>query len=80
MSIFDQSLQEMSGGGSELSLSKKQKKKVTFNLKGQIIEGKNEFKARGLELLKTHIGLAFDDWRHVPDKKKEDMFETLLVH
>ncbi|KAM7492979.1 hypothetical protein LguiB_027588 [Lonicera macranthoides] len=57
---------------------KSREKKITFNLKGQIIQGKNEFKARGLELLKTHIGLAFDDWRHVPDKKKEDMFETLL--
>ncbi|KAM7508206.1 hypothetical protein LguiA_018659 [Lonicera macranthoides] len=72
-------------GGAELPSSsamevdgKKQRKKITFNLKGQIIQGKNEFKARGLELLKTHIGLAFDDWRHVPDKKKEDMFETLL--
>ena len=58
---------------------KKEKVKVVFNLKGQVIAGKNPFKARGLELVKTHVGLAFDDWRHVPDAKKVDMFETLLV-
>ncbi|KAM7493088.1 hypothetical protein LguiB_027697 [Lonicera macranthoides] len=80
----------MSGGGSEVPScgatlgtkevdGKEQKKKITFNLKGQVIEGKNEFKARGLELLMTHIGLAFDDWRHVTNKKKQDMFETLLL-
>ncbi|KAM7477662.1 hypothetical protein LguiA_025875 [Lonicera macranthoides] len=56
----------------------KKKKKVTFNLQGQIIEGKNEFKAHGLELLKSHVGLAYDDWRHVPGAKKQDMFEILL--
>ncbi|KAM7496555.1 hypothetical protein LguiA_020969 [Lonicera macranthoides] len=71
-------------GGAELPSSsamevdgKKQRKKITFNLKGQIIQGKNEFKARGFELLKTHIRLAFDDWRHVPDKKKEDMMSLI---
>lgn len=58
----------------------KEKIKVTFNLKGQVIEGKNPFKACGLELVKTHVGLAFDDWIHVPDAKKQDMFETLQVH
>lgn len=39
---------------------KTQKVKVTFNLKGQVIESKNQFKARGLNLVKTHVGLAFD--------------------
>ncbi|KAM7461632.1 hypothetical protein LguiA_029753 [Lonicera macranthoides] len=56
----------------------KKKRKVTFNLQGQIIQGKNEFKARGLELVKSHVGLAFDDWRHDPDAKKQDMFDILL--
>ncbi|KAM7477979.1 hypothetical protein LguiA_026192 [Lonicera macranthoides] len=78
----------MSSGGSELPASngpigtmnvygQKKKKKVTFNLQGQIIEGKNEFKARGLELLKSNVGLAYDDWRHVPATKKQDMFDIL---
>lgn len=58
---------------------KNEKVKVIFNLKGQVTAGKNPFKTRVLELVKTHVGLAFDDWRHVPDAKKVGMFETLLV-
>ncbi|KAM7465589.1 hypothetical protein LguiB_013151 [Lonicera macranthoides] len=64
-------------GATDVSGEKK-KRKVTFNLQGQIIQGKNEFKARGLELVKSHVGLAFDDWIHVPDAKKQDMFDILL--
>lgn len=69
----------MSGGGSELPSSSAnigamdidvKKKEVTFNLQGQIIEGKNEFKTRRLKLLKSHVGLAYDDWRHVPGANK----------
>ncbi|KAM7507987.1 hypothetical protein LguiA_018440 [Lonicera macranthoides] len=33
--------------------------------------------ARGLELLKSNAGLAYDDWRHVPGAKKQDMFDIL---
>ena len=32
-----------------------------------------------MALLKTQIGLAYDDWRHVPQAKKDDIWDTLFI-
>lgn len=57
----------------------KEKLEVKFNMTGQIIANKSPFKARALELLKTHIGLIYDDWRKVPIDKKDDLIRQLQV-
>ena len=51
---------------------------VVFNMSGGIISGKTALKNRCLALLKTQIGIAFDDWRHVTQAKKDDIWDTLF--
>ena len=52
---------------------------VIFNLTGGIIGGKTALKNRCLALLKTQIGLAYDDWRQVEQAKKDDIWDTLFI-
>ena len=46
---------------------------VTFNLTGGIISAKTALQNRCLALLKTQIGLTYDDWRQVEQAKKYDI-------
>lgn len=53
---------------------------ITFNDKGDLIgPNKSKFVARCLDLVKTHIGIAYETWRHVPQEKKDDVFVQLQV-
>lgn len=54
------------------------KKNVSFDIYGNLIdEQKAKIKARSLSLAKSHVGLTYDDWRHVPTALKDDMWNSL---